>query len=70
MKEKPITDLLMQIEQLYNVNLSYSLTELQDISISGKLDTSVPVGIFLHNLSQIAPIKVDKKGNDYIITYD
>ena len=70
LREKCITDLLMQVEQLYNVNLSYSITDLQSIRISGKLDTSVPVGTFLNNLSQIAPIKVDKKAEEYIITYN
>ena len=64
-----LTDLLLKVEKLYDVEFNYNITDLQDIHITGKLDTSVPIEIFLKRLSHIAPIQVEKRAKEYTITY-
>lgn len=58
--DKSLSDVLKQIEIIYQTNLSYDWNELEDIHISGKLDVSVPLTTLLERLTKIAPIQIDQ----------
>ncbi len=63
-----LSELLMKVEQLYHINLSYDITAFQNIHLEGILDVNVPIEVLLTRLSYIAPIRIGKRNGEFTIT--
>lgn len=63
-----LSELLMRIEQLYHIDLSYDITAFQNIHLEGILDINVPIEVLLTRLSYIAPIRIGKRNGEFTIT--
>lgn len=64
---QPLADVLRQIENIYNVKVSFDSADLGDIRLDGRLDVDVTVDELFKNLERIAPVHVKYDSNLYIV---